>query len=113
MYVNIGCEIDAPIWIGDGNCDDETNNEDCLFDGGDCCGPNVNKDFCTLCVCYEDLKCDAPMELIRNGFCNDESNKEGCNYDGGDCCGACVNTEQCTECVCHEGGQPVLDLSCK
>ena len=53
------------------------------------------------------------MELIGDGLCNDEANNEECNYDGGDCCGACVNTEHCTECVCHEGGEPVLDVSCK
>ena len=51
--------------------------------------------------------------LVDNGLCNDEANNAECNYDGGDCCGACANTEYCTECVCHEGGEPVLDLSCK
>ena len=85
----------------------------CLFDGGDCCGSDVNTDFCTLCICYEDLNCGAPMELIGNGLCNDEANNAECNYDGGDCCGACVNTEYCTECVCHEGEEPAIDLSCK
>ena len=25
-----------PDWIGDGECDDETNNALCNFDGGDC-----------------------------------------------------------------------------
>ena len=117
MYtVNIGCESVHQNWIGDGYCDDETNNKGCLFDGGDCCGVSESWQYfyCVLCVCYEDLNCDAPMELIANGFCNDESNNEGCSYDGGDCCGACVNTEQCKECTCHEeGGDPTSDLSCK
>ena len=54
------------------------------------------------------------MDLIGDGYCDDEANNEGCNYDDGDCCGACgINTEYCTECLCHEGGEPVLDLSCK
>ena len=112
MY--LGCESDNPSWVGDGYCDDETNNDGCLFDGGDCCGPDVNTQYCTLCICNEDLNCDAPMELIGNGICNDEANSQGCNYDGGDCCAACVNTQNCTECICHEGGEPTtLDLSCK
>ena len=51
--------------------------------------------------------------MYANGICNDEANNAECNYDGGDCCGACVNTEYCTEYVCHEGGEPLLDLSCK
>ena len=99
--------------VGDGYCDDETNTDGCLFDGGDCCGPDVKTKSkpCTLCICYED--CDAPMDLVGNGLCNDETNNAECSYDGGDCCGACVNTEDCTECVCHVGGEPALDLSCK
>ena len=37
--------------IGDGYCDDGLNKAECEFDGGDCCGPSVNTDFCTLCIC--------------------------------------------------------------
>ena len=33
--------------VGDGFCNEETNNEICNFDGGDCCGDCVNKDHCT------------------------------------------------------------------
>ena len=83
--VNIGCESDIPGHVRDFYCDDQNNNEGCLFDGGDCCRPNVNTQFCTLCFCHEDLNCDAPMELIGNGVCNDEANNEHCNYDSGDC----------------------------
>jgi len=43
-----GCKDE---WIGDGNCDDENNNAKCKFDGGDCCGSNVNKQFCSDCTC--------------------------------------------------------------
>jgi len=38
-------------WKGDKSCDDENNNEGCDFDGGDCCGPNVDKTYCTECEC--------------------------------------------------------------
>ena len=85
-FVKIGCENDIPGYVRDSHCDDQNNNEGCLFDGGDCCGSNVNTDFCTLCICYEDLNCGAPMELIGNGLCNDEANNVECYYDGGDCC---------------------------
>ena len=31
-----------PTWIGDGFCDDPTNNNECNYDGGDCCGSDIN-----------------------------------------------------------------------
>ena len=45
-----GCNQD---WIGDDECDDINNNVDCNFDGGDCCLPNVNTQYCTECLCLE------------------------------------------------------------
>ena len=94
---------DSPFWIGDGFCHDETNNEGCNYDGGDCCGPNVNTLWCTNCICYEDWNCTTPFDLIGNGFCNDESNNADCIFDGGDCCGHCINENHCSECVCLGG----------
>ena len=47
-----GCEY--PDWVGDEYCDDENNNVDCSFDGGDCCGDNVDTSFCSQCLCLED-----------------------------------------------------------
>ncbi len=38
--------------IGDGVCDEVTNNEQCLFDSGDCCLDNFeSKKYCTSCQC--------------------------------------------------------------
>ena len=42
-------------WIGDGFCDDMNNNEDCDYDGGDCCGILTNKEFCLECLCKSKL----------------------------------------------------------
>ena len=39
--------------IGDGYCDDVTNTADCGYDGDDCCGDDVNKDYCQECICYQ------------------------------------------------------------
>ena len=57
-------DCDAPMeLIGNGVCNDEANNEGCIYDGGDCCGACANKEYCTECVCYEggelalDLSC--------------------------------------------------------
>lgn len=37
--------------IGDGFCDDQANIYQCEFDGGDCCGPEVNDANCLQCMC--------------------------------------------------------------
>ena len=37
--------------IGDGYCDDFTNNVKCDYDGGDCCGNNKNTNYCIDCEC--------------------------------------------------------------
>ena len=37
--------------VSDGFCDDEANTKSCDYDGGDCCGPNVLIDYCTICEC--------------------------------------------------------------
>jgi len=94
-----GCEI--PEWVGDGYCDDITNNVKCNFDGGDCClGPDMMTDFCTVCTCHED--CEIP-EWIGDGLCDDVTNHPVCNFDGGDCClGPDMITDFCTDCFCLE-----------
>ena len=95
------------IWlIGNGFCDDATNTANCNFDGGECCDPNTNNDWCQDCICYEDLNCNGPLDLIGNGKCNDETNNAECNFDGGDCCGSCANMEQCSDCQCLVGSPP-------
>ena len=40
-------------WVGDGFCDDATNNVECNYDGGDCCGPKISMDYCFECICFE------------------------------------------------------------
>ena len=37
--------------VGDGYCDDDTNNGICNYDGGDCCLPEINKLNCNQCQC--------------------------------------------------------------
>ena len=40
--------------IGDSYCNDENNFSDCgNYDGGDCCGGDVNTLHCTVCECLE------------------------------------------------------------
>ena len=75
--------------IGNGHCNDEANNAEHSYDGGDCCGYNINKVHCSLCICHNEEVCEARIthQLVGNGFCDSKTNIEICNYDGGDCCG--------------------------
>ena len=43
-------------WISDDSCDDVNNNQFCNYDGGDCCGANVIKQYCIDCDCLGKLK---------------------------------------------------------
>ena len=88
--------------IGDGYCNDETNNVNCNYDGGDCCSININSEKCTDCICHQLETCAAGNHpSVGDGYCQDEFNNAECNYDGGDCCLLIINPEQCSECVCH------------
>ena len=90
-----------PREIKDGYCQDYNNNLECGFDGGDCCGSCVNKDFCSECECKNKVKNNGVVNgLVGDGFCNDETNNLQCNYDSGDCCGVCVLTDLCLDCKC-------------
>ena len=101
----------TPLIVGDGFCNDETNNPDCNYDGGDCCGSCVVTEHCTECQCLggvDGIELSSPS--IGDGYCQDGNNNGACNYDGGDCCGSCVVTEHCTECQCL-GGVDGIELS--
>ena len=41
-------------WVGDGYCDDITNNPICNYDGGDCCLSNIQTTYCNECQCLEE-----------------------------------------------------------
>ena len=43
----------SPQWKGDGYCDDDNNNAGCAWDGGDCCGEEVNTQYCSACECLD------------------------------------------------------------
>ena len=41
------------LFLGDKYCDDENNHAGCEYDGGDCCGPSVKKNWCKVCQCLD------------------------------------------------------------
>ena len=75
--------------VANGVCNDESNNGDCNFDGGDCTTTSGTGG------------CNSGW--IGDNFCDDVNNNIGCSYDGGDCCGSCggvINTQYCSVCGC-------------
>ena len=69
----------TPNWKGDNYCDDENNNCGCEWDAGDCCGSNVNTEYCSACECLgqiDDANCCGSQfkspNYPNNYFPNDE-----------------------------------------
>ena len=91
--------------VGDGYCNDETNNIHCNFDGGDCCYTYVVKSFCSLCKCLTGrFGKEIHHPLLWDGYCHDETNIAELNYDGGDCCLSNVKRDYCFNCSCFANG---------
>ena len=81
-----------PEMATDNLCDDENNNAECNYDGGACCGNDMNgwDDFCTTCECLDPAyqpEPEPPTGCVNPDFatdntCDDENNNAECNYDG-------------------------------
>lgn len=57
-YLDRGCLVQR---IGDGSCDDDNNNSDCLWDGGDCCSCTCQDGPANSCGSSpEDFDCRNP-----------------------------------------------------
>ena len=80
-------ECDQPQLIGNGYCNDETNNKECNYDGGDCCGSCINNDYCKSCNCIDEKfwGIKGSNALLGDGTCNKKYNSTECDYDKGDC----------------------------
>ena len=110
---------------GDGTCDDYCNTLNCEYDGGDCCGDNVqcgpgssdcqclNEAITTTtattttvgqgsCNDYFVGYCDS---RVNDNFCDDECNFSDCDYDGGDCCKPNADKTYCSKCECKANGK--------
>ena len=51
---------------------------ECNYDGGDCCGDNINSDYCTECLCLDDSGVTAPpltIETIGGMFLIEAKNR--------------------------------------
>ena len=72
-------ECAVPVWAGDNFCDDENNNPECGFDGGDCCD-NTGEgwdNYCSLCECLEMPETtEPPMETTEEPWYTTEEPME-------------------------------------
>ena len=102
-------------FAGDGFCDNETNNELCEYDRGDCCDISNDRSQCQECFCYTpkiELGDCSTYEhacwygytdyfgFIEDGICDDFLNKKECYFDGGDCCLEEIENAVCDKCTC-------------
>ena len=109
LHATDACEHE--IWNGDGFCDDFNNNENCGWDGGDCCG-DVDVSTCNFCECLDPEYSNQTSDSFRctglwigDRHCDDDFNNEKCGWDGGDCCGENVYTDHCEKCECLNPSQ--------
>ena len=106
VLVNLGYFIDAcgsPQWFKDGYCDDDNNNAQCGWDGGDCCGNNVNTQYCTDCSCLD------PNPVICQDFmseakCIKKKNKGKCNKPN--------IKKKCAKTCGHCTWMEIIDITC-
>ena len=71
--------------IGDEICDDDLNHKECDWDGGDCCGNNIDTIYCSVCQCLDPEYTGYCMKMIDEAtgctnFCpEEEMDPEDCN----------------------------------
>ena len=59
--------------IANGVCNDESNTEECKWDGGDCCGDDVVVTACLACECLEPFRWnDDNCDEFRRFICEKE-----------------------------------------
>ena len=73
-YHQENCAAGVHPLVGNGYCNDETNNVDCNYDGGDCCGTCVNTDQCSECACHGDIIGDGGESVKKHGKKEHHSN---------------------------------------
>ncbi len=72
------CFHENRMLIHDGICDDIANTHDCLFDGGDCCRPEIIAYFCGRCICQDDSE-QHPV-IITTGMEDLITVSKSCDY---------------------------------
>ena len=77
-YETFGC-VEPIELISNGFCNDETNNEECQFDGNDCCGACANTELCSDCNCHDENQLDFSCKHWIKYKCRYLGDKYGSN----------------------------------
>ena len=97
-YHNETCSAGYHPLVGDGYCHDETNTEQCDFDGGDCCSSNDDFSGSVSCGNHNAISCSECPQGNGASWCNGD-----CQWKNTECILISdVNTEFCTHCHCLE-----------
>jgi len=96
----------SPQWKGDNYCDDENNNEECEYDGGDCCNNTMDgwDNYCDACECKDPnagtSECDDELSTEECQANKDKCNRTKWRRKCKDTCGfcGCVNILSTAKC---------------
>lgn len=67
VYSMSGAVCGVAYEEGDLHCDDYLNREECNYDHGDCCLPEIIDTSCTQCLCLEDGTRHPTNEALSQG----------------------------------------------
>ena len=67
--------VTEPSQIGDGFCDDDLNNEDNKYDGGDCCQTGVDCSYCINCDCHKSVSDILCKDFLLPAACTSDRSK--------------------------------------
>ncbi|CAN0196406.1 unnamed protein product, partial [Hapterophycus canaliculatus] len=131
-------ECEGAIYsIGNGYCEYYNNNEECDWDGGDCC-PCTCEDSSYYSCGYYGYDCLNPavstecssaptpsptpspypecsglISFIGDGYCDFSNNNEECDWDGGDCCPCtCDDSDTLYACGGYDCLDPTVSTDC-
>jgi len=95
----------SPQWFNDTYCDDDNNNEECGWDGGDCCGDDIKTDYCNDCDCLDPNAPEECKNILKNKecakkaknkkFCTKNYGKKNCALTCKECCGDVWGEKKC------------------
>jgi hypothetical protein len=128
VYTWSECIVRYLNWVGDGYCDDVSNDNNtgyntpqCGYDGGDCCDSTCVDTQSFTCGIDSNYECKDPnacpnsIQSFGDGICDDGNNYNSCSWDNGDCCATTcdVSTGNCgidSNYECKDPGVTCMDV---
>ena len=100
------CELNG----GNGFCEHALNNEECNYDGGDCCEDScIDGTFDCGAVPFDCIDPQFACEGIGDGLCDPNNNNRYCLFDKGDCCPCTCSDCSEVDCLDPDAFQQLYD----